>query len=145
MKHDLLALLNHLVAYESRIYTTDYDYPPGCRLSAAIKCMRDVRSSEQGWDEIMQLEHSITSQPTCITVREIVESIGTNLKNKLHRGHMIALFAFVTDVCVSKLCGNETIDVQATASSLVDYLVEKHLLTCIEFLKLLDTMPLVDI
>lgn len=139
VKCDLLSLLNHHIATETTKYDTDCEPPPPCRLSAVKKCMNNVHTSGTDWDALMQLERTSAMQPIHVTIQHVTECISSTLKHRLHRGHVVALFTFLADVCLSKLCRNEPVDVQATVSIMVNLLVEKHLMACIEFIKLLDT------
>ena len=142
VKSDLTALLCQVVAEDSIGYTTAYRVS-SVRLHAIKRGMSQVRSACENWPQILHMG-MLTTKPSHVSICEIAEYIGYNLQNVFKIGHVMALCTYVTDFCVIKMCKNELIDVYATMDSLVSFLVDKNLDMCVEFLKHLDSWPLME-
>ena len=60
--------------------------------------------------------------------------------NTMKISHVLCLCTYVLDVCVLSLTANKPINVCKVVEILVEYLVEKNVDVCVEFLEFIDAL-----
>ena len=100
--------------------------------------MSIVKSLSDDWRNITQLCLD-SDKPPHVTVRRSL-SLMPESNNTMKISHVLCLCTYVLDVCVLSLSANKPINVCKVVEILVEYLVEKNVDVCVEFLEFIDAL-----
>ena len=138
VRYELTGLLCDTICQNASCKPTNFKTSPH-RMYAIKKEMSLVRSSAEDWARLLYLG-GLTSKPYHVVVCDIAKCMGV-----FKLGHILTFCTYINDMCVIKLRKNEHVDVYTVVDGVVKILVTKHLDVCVDFLKHLDSVPLMDL
>jgi hypothetical protein len=108
------------------------------RFTNLMKQMSVVRTVSNEWTDLMRLCVN-AGEPICVTIRKILDLM-TECGSCIRIADILCLCTYVTDLCVDILTRNNQADVCEIIETLVDYILEKNIVMCINFLHYIDAV-----
>lgn len=100
--------------------------------------MAVVKSVSDEWSHLVQLCIE-SNQPDHVTINRIL-SLMPNSVNTLKISHVLCLCTYILDICVKKISTKKPINVCKVIETLVEYLVERNIDVCVQFLDYIDAL-----
>lgn len=106
------------------------------RFTNLKKQMCVVRSVSNEWTDMMRMCVN-AGEPICVSIRKILDLM-TECGNCIRVADILCLCTYVTDLCVVMLSRDDQTDVCEIIDTLIDYILEKNTVMCIQFLHHID-------